>query len=68
MFHDKVQHYEESGQMLKNTSAQYKEKYDFLKGVDSMALAKTQLNLEKSYKNFFRKQKKGNANKGFLLI
>jgi len=51
--------------MLRNTPAQYKEEHDFLKEVDSLALANAQLNLEKAYQNFFREQRKGNANQGF---
>ena len=65
MLYDKIKHYEESGQMLKNTPAQYKKEHEFLKEVDSLALANAQLNLEKAYKNFFREQKKGNTNQGF---
>ena len=51
--------------MLKKAPAQYKNEHEFLKEVDSLALANTQLNLEKAYKNFFREQKKGNAKQGF---
>ena len=65
MLYDKIKHYEESGQMLKNTPAQYKKEHEFLKEVDSLALANAQLNLEKAYKNFFREQKKGNNKQGF---
>lgn len=65
MLYDKIQHYEDSGLMLRNTPAQYKDEHDFLKEVDSLALANAQLNLEKAYQNFFREQKKGNANQGF---
>lgn len=65
MLYDKIQHYEEFGLMLKNTPAQYKTENDFLREVDSLALANAQLNLEKAYKNFFREQKKGNSNQGF---
>ena len=36
------------------TPAKYKEKYPYLKEVDSLALANAQLNLEKSYKNFLK--------------
>jgi len=36
------------------TPAKYKEKYPYLKEVDSLALANAQLNLEKAYKNFLR--------------
>ena len=36
------------------TPAKYKEEYPYLKEVDSLALANTQLNLEKAYKNFLK--------------
>ena len=36
------------------TPAKYKEKYPYLKEVDSLALANAQLNLEKAYKNFLK--------------
>nr|UWI05159.1 MAG: helix-turn-helix domain protein [Bacteriophage sp.] len=36
------------------TPAQYKKEYEFLKEVDSLALANAQMNLDKAYKNFFR--------------
>jgi len=42
--------------MLKNTPAQYKHEFPFLKDVDSLALANAQQNLEKAYKNFFLKR------------
>lgn len=60
MLEDKINHYKETGEILKNTPAQYKKDYPFLKEVDSLALANAQLNLEKAYKNFFR-----NKNAGF---
>lgn len=59
MLHDKIKHYEESGQMLKNTPAQYKKEHEILREVDSLALANAHLNQEKAYKNFFRDQKIG---------
>ena len=65
MLHDKIKHYEESGQMLKNTPAQYKKEHDFLKEVDSLALANAQLNLEKAYKNFFGSKRKEMPIKAF---
>ncbi len=34
------------------TSAQYKKQYDFLKEIDSLALANGQINLDRAYKNF----------------
>ncbi len=54
MLEDKINYYKETGQMLHNTPAQYKEQFTFLKEVDSLALANAQINLEQAYKNFFR--------------
>lgn len=54
MLGDKIKHYEEKGEMLKNTPAMYKEEYEFLKEVDSLALANEQLFLEKAFKSFFK--------------
>ena len=54
MLADKIDHYKETKLMLKNTPAQYKKEFVWLKEVDSLALANAQMNLEKAYKNFFR--------------
>ena len=54
MLADKIEHYKTTGGMLKNTPAQYKNDYTWLKEVDSLALANAQQNLEKAYKSFFR--------------
>ena len=54
MLTDKIAHYKETGETLNNTPAQYKEKFPWLKEVDSLALANVQLNLNAAYKNFFR--------------
>ena len=59
MLNDKIQEYEKTKKMLKNTPAMYKKEYPFLKEVDSLALANVQLHLEKAYKNFFRDFKIG---------
>ncbi|OXM14265.1 IS200/IS605 family element RNA-guided endonuclease TnpB [Paenibacillus herberti] len=59
MLADKISHYESTGKALKNTPAQYKREFEWLKDVDSLALANAQLNLEKAYKNFFRDPKVG---------
>lgn len=53
MLNDKIQEYEKTKKMLKNTPAMYKKEYPFLKEVDSLALANVQLHLEKAYKKFF---------------
>ena len=54
MLADKIAHYEETGETLKNTPAQYKKDFPWLKEVDSLALANVQLNLNKAYKSFFQ--------------
>lgn len=59
MLNDKIEHYKLTKQTLKNTPAQYKEKFTWLKEVDSLALANAQMNLEKAYKNFFRDKSVG---------
>jgi len=41
------------------TPAQYKKEYEFLKEVDSLALANAQMNLDKAYKKFFRDKSVG---------
>ncbi len=59
MLEDKIKHYELTKKMLRNTPAMYKNRYEWLKEVDSLALANVQLHLEKAYKNFFRDKKVG---------
>ena len=59
MLSDKIDHYKETKEMLKNTPAQYKKEFPFLKEVDSLALANAQQNLERAYKNFFRDKSVG---------
>ena len=54
MLADRVAHYEETGESLNNTPAQYKEKFPWLKEVDSLALANVCLNLNAAYKSFFQ--------------
>jgi len=54
MLGDKINHYEETKGNLKTTPAQYKAEFEWLKEVDSLALANEQLHLETAYKNFFR--------------
>lgn len=57
MLEDKQKHYELTKGMLYNRPAQYKDTYPFLKDIDSLSLANTQLNLEKAFRMFFsRKQ------------
>ena len=59
MLSDKIKFYEETKQKLHNTPAQYKKKFEWLKEVDSLALANAQMNLQKAYNNFFRNPKVG---------
>jgi putative transposase len=59
MLGDKINHYEETKQKLNNTPAQYKSEYEWLKEVDSLALANAQLNLQTAYNNFFKSKSIG---------
>lgn len=59
MLNDKIKYYKENNKMLNNTPAQYKKEYQWLKEVDSLALANAQMNLDKAYKNFFRDKSVG---------
>lgn len=59
MLADRIEHYEKTGEELKNTPAQYKKDYPYLKEVDSLALANAQINLNKAFKNFFSKKNVG---------
>jgi len=59
MLADRIKSYEENKdldikQIKYPTPAQYKNEFDWLKEVDSLALANAQMNLDKAYKNFFR--------------
>lgn len=59
MLSDKIKYYEETKQKLNNTPAQYKKEFEWLKEVDSLALANAQMNLQAAYNNFFRSPKAG---------
>lgn len=64
MLSDRIKSYEENKDLdIKKikypTPAQYKKKYEFLKEIDSLALANEQMNLNKAYKNFFRDKSVG---------
>src|SRR6056297_1596309 len=58
MLADKIKHYELTKEKLKNTPAQYKSEFEWLKEVDSLALANSQQNLLTAYNNFFRNPSK----------
>ena len=64
MLADRIKSYQENKDLdikaIKySTPAQYKKKYEWLKEVDSLALANAQMNLDKAYKNFFRDKSVG---------
>ena len=54
MLSDKIEHYNEHKVDLKNTPAQYKKEFEWLKEVDSLALANVQQNLRAAYSKFFK--------------
>lgn len=59
MLDDKKTYYKAYQKTLYCTPAQYKQQFEFLKEVDSLALSNTQLNLETAFKNFFNNSKTG---------
>ena len=59
MLSDKILFYQQTKQSLKNTPAQYKQEFEFLKEVDCQALCYEQMNLQSAYNNFFRDPKIG---------
>ena len=59
MLGEKIAYYEDTGKILRTTPAGYKSQYEWLKEVDSLALANEQMHLETAYKNFFRDKKIG---------
>ena len=59
MLSDKKEAYEKTGKTPRITPAGYKKEYEWLKEVDSLALANVQLDLEQSYRKFFREVKAG---------
>lgn len=59
MLGDKISYYKTTKQKLDNTPAQYKNEFEWLREVDSLALANAQMNLQTAYNNFFRSPKVG---------
>ncbi len=55
MLNDKLESYKLTGKFVTVTPAKYKKDYPFLKEVDSLALANTQLNLQGAFRNCFGK-------------
>ena len=62
MLSDKIDYYKEMKQKLNNTPAQYKKEFEWLKEVDSLALANAQMNLQTAYNNFFKRPEVGFPN------
>ncbi len=59
MLSDKIEYYKETKKKLNNTPAQYKKEFEWLKEVDSLALANAQMNLQTAYNNFFKRPEVG---------
>ena len=59
MLSDKIDYYKETKKKLNNTPAQYKKEFEWLKEVDSLALANAQMNLQNAYNNFFKRPEVG---------
>ena len=59
MLADKIDYYNTYGENLTVYVTDYKERYPFLKDVDSLALANELQDLNKAYKNFFRDKSVG---------
>lgn len=59
MLSDKIDYYKETKKKLNNTPAQYKKEFEWLKEVDSLALANAQVNLQTAYNNFFKRPEVG---------
>lgn len=59
MLSDKIEYYKATKKKLNNTPAQYKKEFEWLKEVDSLALANAQMNLQTAYNNFFKRPDAG---------
>ena len=59
MLSDKKAAYEKEGKIPQITPARYKKEYEWLKEVDSLALANTQLHLEAAFRRYFDKTANG---------
>ena len=58
MLSDKIESYKTTGKFVAVTPARYKSDHPYLKEVDSLALANTQLNLQSAFRNCFSKTRK----------
>ena len=61
MLSDKIENYKQTKSFGKQTPAQYKSEFTYLKEIDSLALANVQLNLEGAFRNCFDKKRKTNT-------
>lgn len=59
MLSDKIAYYKEFGEALRNTPAQYKAEFEWLREIDASAFCNAQLQLQKAYSNFFRDKNVG---------
>lgn len=62
MLSDKIEYYKKNKKMLRNTPAQYKKDFDWLKEVDSLALVYASNNLNQAFQNFFKRPEIGFPN------
>ena len=51
MLSDKIESYKETGKFVSITPAMYKDKYPFLREVDSLALANKQMDLQQAFRH-----------------
>lgn len=58
MLNEAIKSYAEFKTFDRHTPAYFKDKYEFLREVDSLALCNAQLNLNKAFKNRFSKKSK----------
>ena len=58
MLADKIESYKATGKFATVTPAGYKDKYPYLREVDSLALANKQLDLQEAFRNCFSKSRK----------
>lgn len=65
MLNDRINYYEENQEWLDTPYTSYCMMYDFLNEVPKRVLQMTERNLNRAYKNFFNKIKKGNTKVGF---
>lgn len=60
MLSDKIEGYKSTGKFPTVTPAKYKDKYPYLREVDSLALANKQIDLQMAFRNAFSKSRKKN--------